>query len=141
MDAKATPPSELLPQLVAVMLQIKPHLSGAGAAQRLNFLQVLAVLVLDDHQMSMQVLANRLSCDASHITGLVDGLEERGLVERASTQADRRVKRVQLTAHGRRFRRQVISEVSRRCPAISKLPVTHKRRLGDVLATMLTATQ
>ena len=42
----------------------------------------------------MRHLASLLKCDPSNVTFLVDRLEERGLVERQTDPADRRVKLV-----------------------------------------------
>lgn len=50
--------------------------------------------------MPMGALAEKLSCDASYITGLADQLEERGLVSRELDPADRRVRRLVITPRG-----------------------------------------
>src|ERR1700745_2983962 len=42
--------------------------------------------------LPMRVLAGKLCCDASNVTGIVDRLEQRGLVERRASQKDRRVR-------------------------------------------------
>src|SRR3712207_2309111 len=55
----------------------------------------------------MGELADRLSCDASNVTGLTDRLEARGLVERRPSPGDRRVKVVALTTEGERVQRAV----------------------------------
>nr|WP_207929076.1 MarR family winged helix-turn-helix transcriptional regulator [Actinomadura sp. 6K520] len=52
----------------------------------------------------MRQLAARLRCDASHVTGIVDGLERRGLVERRPAPDDRRVKHLVPTGEGERKR-------------------------------------
>lgn len=48
----------------------------------------------------MRGLASRLDVDPSWVTGLVQQLEERGLVERQASTADRRIKIVRLTERG-----------------------------------------
>jgi DNA-binding MarR family transcriptional regulator len=48
----------------------------------------------------MRQLVSHLGVDPSWITGLVDHLEERGLVERQPSDSDRRVKLVRMTATG-----------------------------------------
>src|SRR5258708_943217 len=48
----------------------------------------------------MGELAVRLHCDASNVTGIVDRLEGRGLVQRCGGGSDRRVKLLVLTAAG-----------------------------------------
>ncbi len=46
-----------------------------------------------DGPQSRRSLADRLHCDPSNVTFLVDRLEERGLVERVNDLHDRRIKR------------------------------------------------
>ena len=50
--------------------------------------------------MPMGELASALSCDASNVTGLVDRLESRGLLQRSPSAEDRRVKVLSLTPLG-----------------------------------------
>lgn len=56
---------------------------------------------------SMRKLANRLYCDASNLTGIVDRLEELGLIKRMVDPDDRRVKRLHVTPAGARIRDKV----------------------------------
>ncbi len=48
----------------------------------------------------MSGLAKRLQCDASNITGIVDRLEARQLIERVVVPDDRRAKLLQITEVG-----------------------------------------
>lgn len=48
-------------------------------------------------------LARHMSCDMGNLSGSVDRLESTGLVERAHSGADRRVRLLQLTAKGRKI--------------------------------------
>ena len=54
-----------------------------------------------DQPRAMSEIAAFLRCDNSNVTGIVDGLEARGLAERTSSPGDRRVKLIALTAEGR----------------------------------------
>src|SRR5713226_4435512 len=45
-----------------------------------------------ERPVPMSELADTLWCDASNVTGIVDRLEARGLVERRPSDGDRRVK-------------------------------------------------
>src|ERR671928_2004208 len=76
--------------------------AGAALAELgLGFAQAHALRMLDpDEPMPMSALAERLFCDASNVTGIVDRLEARGLVERRSSEGDRRVKALTLTEAG-----------------------------------------
>ena len=67
-----------------------------------------ALSVLDpDESKPMRAMARALACDASMVTWLVDRLEERGLVERRPSPADRRVKTLVLTPLGIRTRQRL----------------------------------
>lgn len=48
-------------------------------------------------------LARNMSCDMGNLSGSLDRLESTGLVERAPSAADRRVRLLQLTAKGRKI--------------------------------------
>ena len=52
----------------------------------------------------MGELANAMHCDNSNITGIVDRLEEKGLVERRPADHDRRVKLIAPTPEGASLR-------------------------------------
>lgn len=69
----------------------------------------------------MGEIAQRLQCDNSHMTGIVDRLEERGLVERRSDPADRRVRLVALTAAGEDLKRELGRRMAEPPPELSVL--------------------
>jgi DNA-binding MarR family transcriptional regulator len=60
-----------------------------------------------DRPLPARDLAEQLRCDRSNVTGLVDKLEQAGLVERRVDPADRRQKTLVVTEAGRRTRDQV----------------------------------
>ncbi len=59
--------------------------------------------------VSQQELAKRLYVTKGNISGLLDRLEDAGLVERRSTAADRRQYAIYLTAHGRESAEKAIA--------------------------------
>src|SRR3954454_14651839 len=70
--------------------------------------QVRALGVLDpDRPVPMSELAGALHCDNSNVTGIVDRLEDRGLVERRSAAHDRRVKMLAVTERGAELRERL----------------------------------
>jgi DNA-binding MarR family transcriptional regulator len=85
----------------------------------------------------MRELAAWLACDASNVTGIVDGLERRGLVTRQSDPDDRRVKHLVLTAEGERRRELLRTRNHDRASALFALPPDDLRRLRDLLARLL----
>jgi DNA-binding MarR family transcriptional regulator len=109
--------------------------AGAGLAELgLGFAQAHALRMLDpDEPMPMSALAERLFCDASNVTGLVDRLEARGLVERRSAEHDRRVKALALTPEGVELRERALAVMHEPPAAIASLPLEDQRTLRDIL--------
>ena len=68
----------------------------------------------------MRRLAEQMNCEASNLTGLVDRLETRGLVERRPDPHDRRVRLLALTETGQGVSHQAWVAVARRC-ALTRL--------------------
>ena len=99
-----------------------------------------AMFQLDpDQPKSMRALAGEWHCDASYVTALVDGLEERGFVERQLSPDDRRVKLVVFTPEGRKGRERLF-EVMHEPPTFFKaLTAAEQRQLRDLLAKMVDA--
>jgi MarR family transcriptional regulator, organic hydroperoxide resistance regulator len=100
----------------------------------LTFAQAHALRLLDpDRPSPMSVLADRLFCDASNVTGIADRLEARGLVERRSVGADRRVKTLALTPAGVELRVRVADAMNEPPAAIAALSPADQRALRDIL--------
>ncbi|MFF3642159.1 MarR family winged helix-turn-helix transcriptional regulator [Streptomyces sp. NPDC002564] len=72
--------------------------AAAGHALTGAQARVLGLLALEP--LPMRRIARKLKCEPSNITGIVDRLEARGLVERRPDAADRRVKLAAPTDRG-----------------------------------------
>ena len=92
-----------------------------------------------DEPLPMAGAAERLHCDPSNITGIVDRLERRGLVQRNSAPGDRRVKELELTAEGRRMKTRV-DEILAGMSALEALDATDRQALTDLLNRSLAQT-
>ena len=90
-----------------------------------------------DRPVSMRELALRLRCDPSNITGLIDRLELRGLVERRAHPADRRVKYLVLTSAGEELRSRLSARLYAAPHWMSKLPESDQQLLCGLLLRML----
>jgi DNA-binding MarR family transcriptional regulator len=93
----------------------------------------LLYLLEPERPTTMVTLAKFLGCHDSNITGLVDRLEARGLVERRNDPADRRVKLIALTDEGAEFRRQALQKVYEPPPWIAALKPVEQRQLAEIL--------
>jgi MarR family transcriptional regulator, organic hydroperoxide resistance regulator len=85
------------------------------------------------HELPMRALAQSLFCDPSNVTGIVDRLEARGLIERREALHDRRVKILRLTRDGARLRRRMMADLDTPPPELAALPLPAKIALRDVL--------
>jgi DNA-binding MarR family transcriptional regulator len=85
----------------------------------------------------MGELAALMRCDNSNMTGIVDRLEERGLVERTAAERDRRVKLIALTAHGRELREELNRRMAAPPEVIENLSAADRRALRDILRRAL----
>jgi DNA-binding MarR family transcriptional regulator len=89
--------------------------------------------------LSRRELAERLQCDPSNVTFLVDRLEEKGLAERAADSRDRRVKAVRLTEAGALARSRLVAGAAA-APILTGLTRTQKLQLNELLQTSLANT-
>jgi DNA-binding MarR family transcriptional regulator len=81
----------------------------------------------------MVSLARSLHCHDSNVTGLVDRLEQRGLIERLSDPKDRRVKLIALTRDGESLRTRLLERLSDPLPFIAVLSEKDKTLLRNLL--------
>ncbi len=95
------------------------------------------ILGLLDEPKQMGELAQQMHCDNSNITGLVDRLTERGLVERLAAEGDRRVKIVALTDEGRRIRQELVSRRAEPPPEIAALSEADLLKLREIFTAAL----
>src|SRR5438874_13585031 len=136
--------ASLADQTWAVLLQL--------AFERGSFLFAAAVAELDlaptparalheldvEPPISMRELAQRLKSDPSNVTGLVDRLEARGLVERRADPRDRRIKGLALTSAGASMRERLFARLYSAPPSVTDLPESDQRCLRDVLQRVMT---
>lgn len=100
----------------------------------------LGALARLDEPRTMGEIAELLRCDPSNVTGIADALEARGLARRRPSEADRRVKAIELTAKGGRMRKRVMGELSEPPPWLQALSQKDQRTLRDLLRRASDAT-
>jgi DNA-binding MarR family transcriptional regulator len=92
-----------------------------------------------DGGFRMSELAETWGCDASYVTTLADGLQERGLAERRPHPTDRRVKTIVLTPEGRARRERALELLAQPPSAFASLSAAEQRQLRDLLAKLVAA--
>jgi DNA-binding MarR family transcriptional regulator len=100
--------------------------------------QLGALKALDpETPIPMRDLALALACDNSNVTGIIDRLEDRGLVERRPSKEDRRVKMLVVTDAGAEIRRQVKQRMEEAPEPIKRLTEDEQIALRDLMRKVL----
>jgi DNA-binding MarR family transcriptional regulator len=112
----------------------RPYFEALAAEFDVTPMQAHALKVLSSaDSLVMSALADTLGCDASWVTSIVDRLEARGLVERRSTEQDRRVKALVVTAAGASLATKLAERMQQPPPVLAKLSREDQRDLRDIL--------
>ena len=90
-------------------------------------------LIEPGRPIPMGQLAETLACDASNVTGLVDRLESRGLVRRRPSEADRRIKVLELSPSGARLRALLLDRMTTPPAMLGRLSIREQRVLVRIL--------
>lgn len=87
----------------------------------------------------MRVFADKLRCDASWVTTLVDDLEKKGFVERRVQPTDRRVKAIVITKQGLAAQAKARKVLHKPPAAMTALSVAEQRQLRDIMQKLVDA--
>jgi DNA-binding MarR family transcriptional regulator len=90
-----------------------------------------------DSPSPMSDLASCLHLDNSTVTGIVDRLEERGLVERRTGAHDRRVKMLVVTDEGAGIRKRIVDRFEDVPTPLARLSTEDQVALRDILRRAL----
>jgi DNA-binding MarR family transcriptional regulator len=104
----------------------------------LTQIKVLHLLEADGSEHSLKELAELFAISLPAMSRSVDGLHQRGLVERREDEHDRRMKRVRATAAGRAVPRKLnAARLSALEQSLSKLDAAERAQLSQALAPVL----
>jgi DNA-binding MarR family transcriptional regulator len=109
----------------------------AAAEHTLTGAQARLLSLLSLEPLPMRKLALRLKCEPSNVTGIVDRLESRGLVERRTDPMDRRVKLAAATPEGSRVARELREGLRFARQPLAGLSDGEREALRDLLRRML----
>lgn len=128
---------EVVELIGAVVARYHEEYDRAAAEHSLTGAQarVLGLLSLDP--LPMRKIALRLKCEPSNVTGIIDRLETRELVERRPDPADRRIKLAAATEKGRRTARELRDALDFAREPLSGLSDAERTALRDLLRRML----
>lgn len=98
--------------LLEFLMTAKQHLTAIGDEFGLTGIQAVTLLLVDEHHpRPMKNFCSLYHCDASNVTGIVDGLESKGLVSRQNDPNDRRIKIICLKPAGKKLQRTIIKRL------------------------------
>ncbi|WP_248959077.1 MarR family winged helix-turn-helix transcriptional regulator [Sphaerisporangium perillae] len=98
-DTTAPAADDLIEPLARAVRGYYDDFAVVSARHGLTTAQARVLIALEE-PLSMRALADHLLCDASNATGLIARMEARGLVQRALSPSDRRIKVVTATTEG-----------------------------------------
>lgn len=114
--------------LVSLVGRVKMAMFRVAESYGLTPVQLFALYAIFHGNTTMGRVAERLHCDASNVTGIVDRLVNQKLVVRSENETDRRTKTLELTAKGR----EIIQNITDGLPetlGCEKLSATEREAL------------
>ncbi len=120
--------------LLEFLLLAKQHLVAIGASYDLTSTQVVTLMLIDaDNPRPMKDLGKLFHCDASNVTGIVDGLESRQLVSRRNDPEDRRIKTIYLEPAGIHLQQRIAEQLGMHGFPLESLTPTEKIQLLHIM--------
>lgn len=96
---------------IEFLMVAKRRIIELGGEYDLTGMQTMMLFLLDEPR-PMNSFKKIFNCDASNVTGLVDGLEQKHLACRSENPDDRRIKMVQLESRGREVRTALLHRLA-----------------------------
>src|ERR1700731_4573738 len=116
------------------MLDLQPYFAARCAELDLTPTQGHVLLRMGDRPMIMRQIAEALECDPSTVTGVVDRLESRALVERRRLPGDRRAWMLDLSEEGESVRARLIGALRTPPGLFARLELAEENRLFEALS-------
>ncbi|MFF3453920.1 MarR family winged helix-turn-helix transcriptional regulator [Streptomyces sp. NPDC002730] len=128
---------EVVELIGSVVARYYTEYEQAAATHSLTGAQARVLGLLTVEPTPMRHIAQKLKCEPSNVTGIIDRLEARGLVERRPDPNDRRVKLAAPTEDGRDTARRLRESLSFSREPLAKLSDEERTVLRDLLKRML----
>ncbi|BBA97217.1 putative MarR family transcriptional regulator [Actinacidiphila reveromycinica] len=129
--------AEVVDLIGAVVARYHQEYDAAAAGHRMTGAQARVLAMLSAGPLPMRGIAERLRCEPSNVTGIVDRLEAQGLAERRPDPADRRVKLAAATERGRAVAADLRDSLEFAREPLAALSAGERATLRDLLARVL----
>ncbi|MFJ5550536.1 MarR family winged helix-turn-helix transcriptional regulator [Streptomyces sp. NPDC093225] len=128
---------EVVELIGSVVARYHDEYEHAAANHQLTGAQARVLGLLARDPMPMRHIAQKLKCEPSNVTGIIDRLEGRGLVERRPDPADRRVKLAAATEEGARTATLLRESLDFAREPLAALTTEERTTLRDLLQRMV----
>lgn len=128
---------EVVDLIGTVVARYHEEYEQAASEHALTGAQARVLGLLSLEPVAMRKIAEKLRCEPSNVTGIVDRLEARGLVERRPDPADRRVKLAAPTPDGLETARRLRESLDFAREPLGQLTEVERTLLRDLLKRML----
>ncbi|MDG9683019.1 MarR family transcriptional regulator [Streptomyces sp. DH18] len=128
---------EVVELIGSVVARYHEEYDRAAAEHSLTGAQARVLGLLSLAPLPMRKIALRLKCEPSNVTGIIDRLETRELVERRPDPSDRRIKLAAATEKGRRTARELRDALDFAREPLAALSDAERTVLRDLLRRML----
>ncbi|SEF48429.1 DNA-binding transcriptional regulator, MarR family [Actinacidiphila yanglinensis] len=129
--------AEVVDLFGTVVARYHQEYDAAAAVHHLTGAQARVLALLAPGPLPMRRIAERLKCEPSNITGIVDRLEAQGLAERRTDPADRRVKLAAATEEGSVTAERLRDSLEFAREPLAALSEEERGMLRDLLARMV----
>ncbi|MEU4272183.1 MarR family transcriptional regulator [Streptomyces sp. NPDC026092] len=128
---------EVVDLIGTVVARYHQEYEHAASEHALTGAQARVLGLLSLEPVAMRKIAEKLKCEPSNVTGIVDRLEARGLAERRPDPADRRVKLAAPTPEGLDTARRLRESLDFAREPLGQLTEVERTLLRDLLKRML----
>lgn len=128
---------EVVELIGSVVARYHEEYDRAAAEHSLTGAQARVLGLLSLEPLPMRKIALRLKCEPSNVTGIIDRLETRELVERRPDPSDRRIKLAAATEKGKRTARELRDALDFAREPLAALSDAERTVLRDLLRRML----
>lgn len=129
--------TEVVELIGTVVVRYHEEYDEAAARHSLTGAQARVLALLAREPLPMRRIAERLKCEPSNVTGIVDRLAARGLVERHPAPDDRRVKLAAVTPAGSETAELLREGLDFAREPLGRLSPEERTVLRDLLRRML----
>lgn len=129
--------AEVVDLIGTVVSRYHQEYESAAAGHQLTGAQARVLALLNVRPMPMRQIAQRLKCEPSNVTGIIDRLEAHGLAERRADPGDRRVKLAAATPAGHDTAERLRDSLDFAREPLAALSAEERAVLRDLLKRML----